>query len=297
MHSYSPTIESDVTFPIIKENYDEIYEVKFMSVEYRGLSFKVSELHYDWVTRNEKHVMTSLYDAVINLPISSRGIRSCLVLDVGMNDGFYTIMATKLGCDVVSFELQEKCIRVASQGLRINGNESKGRVTIVHRPVAESDDLLLTLPYDRNWCSGVFGFAHSDCGEMCNPQFETTKTFRSVSLQSRFGAEERKIINFLKIDVEGLDNEVLKGSVGLFRSKRILNAVVEIGPHIWRQNVNEPVTIHNWIIFEILSYGYSIQCLTFPSRYFNQNESRNDLWDFVHSKSCVDYLLAIANPS
>ncbi len=263
--------------------------VRFFPVNFNGITFTVSELHHEWVTKKEPHVMNAVYNA-IRPTQSVHKDHQCLFLDVGMNDGFFTIMAAKLGCQVVSFELQEKCIRVARQGLRLSGNELEERVTIVHRPVAESDDLLLTLPYDPNWCSGVFGFANSNC-RFCNPQFESTKTFRSVSLQSRFGFESpSKFLTFVKIDVEGFDNEVLKGSIDLFRTKRILNAVVEIVTTAWR-HVDQNVTIDNWIIFDILSFGYTIECMTIPAHTFVYSDSRSKLWNFIHHGDCVDYLL------
>ena len=263
--------------------------VKFFPVHFQGISFTVSELHHEWVTKKEPHVMNAVFNAIAHHKSVNNNQR-CLFLDVGMNDGFFTIMAAKLGCQVVSFELQEKCIRVARQGLRLSGNELEERVTIVHRPVAESDDLMLTLPYDPNWCSGVFGFGNNNC-QFCHPQFDSTKSFRSVSLQSRFGSESpSKLITFVKIDVEGFDNEVLRGSIDLFRTKRILNAVVEIVTTAWTHGDNN-VTIDNWIIFDILSFGYSIECLSIQHHSFFHTEYRGKLWDFIHSGTCVDYLL------
>ena len=298
-----PRIESDVDFDGPGALEDP--EISFLEVEYRNLAFVVSHLHHEWVTKKEQHVMAALFDAVASgraaaaAATAARGGApwECHMLDVGMNDGFFSMMAARLGCRVVSFELQEKCIRVARHALIYNGEEAAARVTIVHRPVADAEGALMTLPYDRNWCSGMFGFANKGCGEKCNPRFADSKTFRSVALQERFSAisegragggnSAATIFDFVKVDVEGFDPQVLRGALGLFCSRRVRVAVVEIVPSAWHQDAN--ITMSNWVAFDILGCGYSAQCLTSPEHVFSAKEDRARFWSFAHAGVCVDY--------
>ena len=304
-----PCVESDVDFDGAGALEDP--EISFLEVDYRGLTFVVSHLHHEWVTKKEQHVMAALFDAVAAGRAASSSAaggdaapRQCSVLDVGMNDGFFSMMAARLGCRVVSFELQEKCIRVARRALVYNGDEAAARVTIVHRPVADAEGLLMTLPYDRNWCSGMFGFANKGCGEKCNPSFAESKTFRSVALQDHFAegwwaplpsaaaasataAAGATVFDFLKIDVEGFDPQAMRGALGLFRARRVRVAVVEIHPGSWHPDAN--VTQANWVAYDILGFGYSAQCLTNPGQVFRAAEDRTRFWTFAHSDTCVDY--------
>ena len=295
-----PAVESDVDFDGPDALEDP--EISYLEVEYRGLAFVVSHLHHEWVTKKEQHVMAALFDAVAaGRAAATGGVLAspweCHMLDVGMNDGFFSMMAARLGCRVVSFELQEKCIRVARRALIYNGDEAAARVTIVHRPVADAEGILMTLPYDRNWCSGMFGFANKGCGEKCNPSFAVSKTFRSVALQERFQGtaayfsvavgNSAPVVDFLKVDVEGFDPQVLRGALSLFRERRVRVAVVEIGPGSWHPDAN--VTQSNWVVFDIIGYGYSVQCLTNPQHVFRATDNRARFWGFAHADVCVDY--------
>ena len=259
-------------------------EIAYSEVNFRDTSFVVSNLHLDWVTRREPHVMASLHDAVQG---RAKGA-ACFVLDVGMNDGFFSVMAAKLGCRVVSFELQEKCIRIARRAFDINGVDHL--VRIVHRPASSEEGVTMVLPYDSNYCSGTFGFANRNCGEHCNPNFPTTRAFLSVALGERFGGSGAAEIDWLKVDVEGLDPSVLAGALPLFRRRLVRIAMVEIDSGTWLAAVRANTTQDNWVVFEIMSFGYLLQCLTSPNR-FTSTSPRAEVLRFIYSGSCIDYEL------
>lgn len=69
----------------------------------------------------------------------------CLVLDVGSNDGQYTIISAIEGCNVFAFEIQEGCI--SSLSTTIVKNKFQGRVRIIQQPVSSHrHDLELSFP-------------------------------------------------------------------------------------------------------------------------------------------------------
>ncbi len=106
-------------------------------------------VHAGWVTREEKHV----------LEIFNHLRCPQLFVDVGANDGTFSLLAAKRGCPVVSFELQLQCIELMTSTLGFNGL-SDANVTIVNRPVADVPHKILTFKDERNLknnaCSGAF---------------------------------------------------------------------------------------------------------------------------------------------
>ena len=135
-------------------------------VEYHELNFYVGNIHCEFVQAAEKHVLQYLYDSISKIPdripaghVSSTPSNfkhpSCLVVDVGMNDGFYTQMAAALGCRVISFELQDNCIQIATAAKRVNGFNSH-QISIHNNPVSDSNNTELSMKISDDYpCSGT----------------------------------------------------------------------------------------------------------------------------------------------
>ena len=92
------------------------------------IPFYVGSLHHDWCLLAE-YQQVHLFTTTLR-----KNHSDCFVIDVGMNDGFYTNMAGVLGCRVYSFELQIRCIDLARLAIEKNG--IKDRVTIFNHPVS-----------------------------------------------------------------------------------------------------------------------------------------------------------------
>jgi FkbM family methyltransferase len=252
-------------------------DVTLKHVNHRNLSFYVGDVHWEYVHDVESHVIEWLFDSITSLPgfvmptnnkkndsslnrFPDSHQHHCLMVDVGMNDGFYTQMAAALGCRVESFELQENCIQISSAAASLNGFSPR-QITFHHNPVSDTNDKELSLPYSPDLpCSGSFGFTRENCGSFCpESKLTTKKTFKAVSLDALLPrkGDVPKTIHFLKVDVEGHDPLVMRGALNLFSEKRIRRASVEAIPNYWSPGkIDEFIAIY----VKILSFGYTIQC-------------------------------------
>ena len=251
------------TVALISAREVDISQLKL--VNQSGISYYASIGNYDWCIGEERHVFSTLKNVIDNAHKKRASKNSlCTMVDVGMNDGFYTNMAASLGCSVWSFELQEQCISMSMNALVHNKVESQ--VTIIDRPVSNVHNAPISIMYSKSAnCSGNFNLGRGDCPTCYAPKEKdrTEKAFTTISLSHFF--PPHFVIDFLKIDTEGFDPQVLEGSESLFRDRRIKVAVVEGQAKMWTK-LNKGETNHEEIYKKILGYGYSIECLKASNR-------------------------------
>jgi FkbM family methyltransferase len=206
------------------------------------------------------------------------------MVDVGMNDGFFTNLAASMNCRVISFELQQHCIDISLAALRVNGKSEF--VQIINSPVSNRHNQNITVPYSDNFpCTGTYSFSRRD---IVLPKLDTNKTFSTVTLQDF--VSETDIVDFLKIDVEGHDVEVLEGCDRLFKSHQLLSVSVEVAPKMWTEYGES-----SWIrVYQkILGYNYSIHCLnphSIGTKIFHR-ETIEELKAVILSHKCIDWNL------
>lgn len=180
-----------ISFSSIPTNAKILETLLLRHVEYRELNFYVGNVHCDFVQAAEKHVMQFLYDSISKIPdripagrVSSTPSNfkhpSCLVVDVGANDGFYTQMAASLGCKVISFELQDNCIQIANAASRVNGFNSH-QISIHRHPVSDSNNTELSMKISDDYpCSGTLLLPHSHRNH-CSPHYISNKIRHTFS--------------------------------------------------------------------------------------------------------------------
>ena len=260
--------------------------------DYGKLSFYTGSGGFDWVTDHEqpviKEVLKSLRSA--QEKVASRKQDSCLMLDVGMNDGYFTNVAAMMNCSVISFEMQQHCIDIAVAALRVNGKSEW--VSVVPCPVSSVGNRTLMIPYSDNLpCAGTFGFSRRD--RVAHPM-NTKKSFTTVALESYLPTSA--LIDFIKVDVEGHDVEVMLGADLLFHTHRIRSSSVEIDPMMWTEYGQKNGIDAYW---NILSYNYTFKCLNPPRlspQVFrwsgNSTEEAEEKKRFkaaILSRKCVDW--------
>jgi len=234
-----------------------------------GRPFVVGHVHHKWVTIYEVHTTKAFVHAMNkNLQHKTKSY-PCHVIDVGMNDGFYTNLAGSYGCKVWSFEVQSPCIDIAVDSIRKNNISEL--ISIFNNPVSNAHNKTITIPYSEKLnCEGAFRttLAKMDCGKECwYPYFSTTRTFQTISLDRMF-LDLNQSIDFLKVDTEGHEPQVLEGAEGLFLNRLIKFATVEL---VSKYFIDREKPVRNTDIFErILSYNYSMKCsITEPYRHMN----------------------------
>lgn len=237
-------------------NVDDICKRKFLSAD-PNLQFHRFEdsvggvvflppAHFQWVTQSEKHVLR-FFDSVRCGPSST-------VVDVGMNDGTYSVLAASRGCRVLSFELQRNCIALACMTLRLN--DLDGRVTIIQKPASDEDGRSYKLDTigECNLASGTFGV------HRVPPNAASGEALQSVTLTTALQGVER--IEFLKIDVEGHEPQVFVGAANLFRKKIVKKPAIECN-HWSAEKFPEIVPS----FARLFDWGYTISCLDQPKNF------------------------------
>jgi FkbM family methyltransferase len=186
-------------------------------VSQNSVSFYTGPMFW-WCQNREPHVIKALYNAISQAKATAQTPTTtasttppCVMLDVGMNDGFYTQFSAAQGCRVFSFELQRKCIHISKGSARHNHHENL--VTIIGHPVTNVHNKLMEIPVNENECDGLFSVDRQDCpaqngGCLQNHQKDkyVKHAFTSVALSHLKMLPDK--IDFVKIDVEGHDPQV-----------------------------------------------------------------------------------------
>jgi FkbM family methyltransferase len=190
-----------IVIVIVHGNKNNLYE-DLVLVNTSGVSFFSGPMQ-GWTMGREQHVI-EVIEKVVKLQTISIGHNQCLFVDVGMNDGFYTNLALALGCKVFSFELQRKCIQIATSAFY--KNNVSPYVTIINRPVSSAHNKQVKIPINTASCDGLFSTDQADkcpgnpggCSQKLSPQKYVNATFSTIALDSFFPGST--MIDFIKID-------------------------------------------------------------------------------------------------
>ena len=139
-------VSNAVSTPTVEASFN-ISQVTLNS----NVSFYVGSIHRDWCFLVEVEQVKVIENALLKFQHS----KPCLVVDVGMNDGFYSNMGAAFGCQVYAFELQRKCIDFSRQVVMRNGFESL--VNIFHLLVSSKNNEVINIQYPKQeYCDGGF---------------------------------------------------------------------------------------------------------------------------------------------
>lgn len=146
-----------------------------------------------------------------------------IVVDIGAYIGLYTIALAKRirpSGKVVAFEPDSKNFIVLKEHIELNGVSNL--VDLIQAAVGTHD--------------GLISFVHGDGINMgshiSHVTTNTTQRVQCVRLDTIFND---KHIDILKIDVEGYEEDVLKGAVNLFKDNRLCPRIIyiEVHPYAW----------------------------------------------------------------
>lgn len=187
----------------------------------------------------EPHVV-QLFDQ--HLICSSGGHE--LFVDVGMNSGFYSLVAQVRGCRVLAVEMQSSCVSMFRFAQRAN-MLSQDNVEVMQRAVTFRDGDRFVID-DTRRCEGMLSLF-----------WEGTREIRSITLDTLL-PPARGHVSMLKIDIEGFEPYALAGAVRLITEQRVALIIMEA---TWWPNVFQPVAHAYQRIGFVFDHGYSIRCL------------------------------------
>lgn len=182
-----------------------------------------------------------------SLLLSQLLIESDVFVDVGANIGFYTCLAKELDNHVVAFEPDSENLESLFQNLELNGWND-----------CEIYPLGLSEKYGSCMLYG-FGTGASILPNWADVPTSLHKTIPlttlDIILSNRF--IDKKVI--VKIDVEGAELSVLKGSINALEKYHNMKLLIEICLTEHHPNGKNP---NFYSTFELLdSYGYKATCI------------------------------------
>jgi len=142
------------------------------------------------------------------------------VADIGMNTGYFSLLAAARGARVLAFEPQPTCVALMRAALEKPENAAlRPLVTVTNVAVGPRS----TLNVPSTWCSGGYqGLSH-----------DAPITHNVLVLPLRSLLNSRQRIRLVKIDTEGAEIPVLDDLTYLVRRRLVDHIVVEVLPRNW----------------------------------------------------------------
>ena len=165
----------------------------------------------------------TLFDTILQSPPSHR---QPIVLDVGANSGYYSLLAASHNASVYAFELQRTCVAGIKDRLTANPH-LQSNVMVFNVGLGDAD--IIALSNDSDMCDGGFGTQGltSKSGE------RGRRDSVAVIVPPTSVVQEWWTIDLVKMDTEGGEVGVLKHMIPLIKSGRVKNVIVEILPPAW----------------------------------------------------------------
>ena len=201
---------------------------------------------------------TNIYNAILE------NKESGIVIDVGMNIGWYAFLSASLGHSVIAFEpIPHNHIRYC-QSLYLNNMDYRN-VSCYPNGVSDTHGGILTAQWYANIGEGQLKNSKTKKCDAedgkCNQVMLTTLDTIAQHLHW-FDNDESSmpIIHLLKIDVEGSEPSVIKGASKLISSKRIQNILLEYTP-TRDDNIRMDDNIYIQMTTYIINAGYKLNLI------------------------------------
>jgi FkbM family methyltransferase len=187
-----------------------------------------------------------------------------LFVDIGMNSGFYSLLASVRGCRVLAAEIQPSCIAMMRFAERANFIAAE--VEIVQAPITGKDGESFPIDISRP-CEGMLSLFWKGTGKT-QMLSQTLDTLLPPS---------RGHVAMLKIDIEGFEPHALAGAKQLLRDRRVTAMLVEA---TWWPNVFSPLVRAYEATAHLFDHGYTVRCIGW-----------HPVWDreFTSAKQWIDY--------
>ncbi len=169
-------------------------------------------------------------------------------LDLGANEGFFTVMASRLvgfKGEVVAVEPQSRLTPIIQKNLTLNGCFN---CRVVQCAVGGKDgEIALNLaPTTNTGSTSIYQVARYKLA---------TETVRCSSLETLITQLDGGGFDLVKVDLEGAEYEVLMAAEGVLRAGKLKRIALELHPKILEKQGLDPGKLHQ----HLLSCGYTLE--------------------------------------
>jgi FkbM family methyltransferase len=212
------------------------------------LKFKVPKYDYEFYCRINKDdfkIMTIHEDDIITRFTPKEGD---IVIDIGAHIGLYTIISSKrVGANgkVVAIEADPENFEMLNSNIKLN--QLTNVIPLNYAVFSKETKIKLYLP------SGESGFTKYNT--IMPNWINTQEKFVEVNANTldyllQLNKIRQEEVNWIKIDVEGAEFEVLKGATNVLSKSKDVAILMELHgpPHIYRPKVEELVNLYNFKI-------------------------------------------------
>jgi len=208
------------------------------------LKFKMSKYGFEFYCRNNKDdfkVMTIHEDDIIERFLPKDGD---IVVDIGAHIGLYTIISSKrvgFNGKVIAIEAHPENFEILNRNIQLN--QLTNIIALNYAVYSEEEERLkLYLP------SGESGFTKYNT---IMPKFaKRDEKFVEVTantLDNLLQSNGIRAVNWIKIDVEGAEFEVLKGAHNVLSESKDIALLIELhgSPYEYRPKIEEFIKLYN----------------------------------------------------
>lgn len=174
--------------------------------------------------------------------------RGYVVVDIGANIGFYTLLAADIVGEhgkVIAFEPVPRNVELLRKSVEVNGYKN---VTVVPKALSNRHGETRFLVNDQNRATGRIAIEGDDDSSI---QVEIT------TLDEYFG-QHGTVVDLMKIDAEGAEPAILEGARALLARSPDLIILTEYNPKLIRAFGRQPTAY----LRELSSLGFELLCLS-----------------------------------
>jgi FkbM family methyltransferase len=197
--------------------------------------------------------------------------------DVGANIGLYSIYAAQIhkNIKIYSFEPSTSNLRILSRNISINNLENK--ITINQFPLIDVKNSFLEMnepEFIEGWAMNTYGEPVDYKGK----HFKTNQKYRIFGTNIDYLIENNilKIPNYIKIDVDGAEDQIIKGGMKFLKHKNIKSIAIELNEEYLSQYEN---------VFDLLHKSNFTFKQKKHAKIYDSDEKFSKLYNFVFEKN------------
>ena len=190
---------------------------------------------------------------------------SLTFLDIGVQIGWYSLLMSMKGFNVVGFDASSDNAYVARKNFCLVKDKLKGKVLLVEKALGDVTMNCSLYSHEDN-----LGNPNVMCNTTIPPKFVYQGTTELVKLDD-FDSFINNVV-VAKIDVEGYEHHVIKGGRNVLLNKHIPYIMCEFGTQLVTLRGSDPQAL----LKEFIDAGYKISLTGFNRNYVSTEKAFND---------------------